>query len=80
MIHQELSAVPEMLVAENVYLGREPLNRFRLVDKKQMIADARAVFAKWQIDIDPRRGDEDASAWPRCRWSRSPRRSRTTPA
>ena len=55
MIHQELSAVPEMLVAENVYLGREPLNRFKLVDKKLMIADARAVFAKWQIDIDPRR-------------------------
>jgi inositol transport system ATP-binding protein len=55
MIHQELSAVPEMTVAENVYLGREPLNRFRLVDKRRMIADARAVFAKWQIDIDPRR-------------------------
>ena len=55
MIHQELSAVPEMLVAENIYLGREPLNRFRLVDKKRMVADARAVFAKWQIDIDPRR-------------------------
>ena len=55
MIHQELSAVPEMLVAENVYLGREPLNRFRLVDKKLMVADARAVFAKWQIDVNPRR-------------------------
>jgi inositol transport system ATP-binding protein len=55
MIHQELSPVPEMLVAENVYLGREPLNRFKLVDKKLMIADARAVFKKWQIDVDPRR-------------------------
>ena len=25
MIHQELSPVPEMTVAENIYLGREPL-------------------------------------------------------
>jgi inositol transport system ATP-binding protein len=55
MIHQELSPVPAMMVAENIYLGREPVNRFKLVDKKQMIADAQAVFAKWQIDIDPRR-------------------------
>ena len=55
MIHQELSPVPEMPVAENIYLGREPLNRFRLVDKKLMVADARALFAKWQIDVNPRR-------------------------
>ncbi len=55
MIHQELSPVPAMMVAENIYLGREPLNRFGLVDKRQMIADAQAVFDKWQIDINPRR-------------------------
>jgi len=55
MIHQELSPVPAMMVAENIYLGREPVNRFGLVDKGQMIADAQAVFDKWQIDIDPRR-------------------------
>ena len=55
MIHQELSPVPAMTVAENIYLGREPLNRLRLVDKRQMIADAQAVFESWQIDINPRR-------------------------
>ena len=55
MIHQELSPVPAMMVAENIYLGREPVNGFRLVDKKQMMADAQAVFDKWQIDINPRR-------------------------
>ena len=55
MIHQELSPVPAMMVAENIYLGREPVNRFKLVDKKQMMADAQAVFDKWQIDINPRR-------------------------
>ena len=55
MIHQELSPVPAMTVAENIYLGREPVNRFQFVDNKQMIADAQTVFDKWQIDISPRR-------------------------
>jgi inositol transport system ATP-binding protein len=54
MIHQELSPVPEMSVAENIYLGREPLNRFRLVDKRAMVAQAKALFQKWQIEINPR--------------------------
>jgi inositol transport system ATP-binding protein len=55
MIHQELSPVPEMTVAENIYLGREPVNRFRLVDYRKMLADTRALFKKWEIDLDPRR-------------------------
>ena len=55
MIHQELSPVPAMTVAENIYLGREPLNRFKLVDKGLMEKNAKAVFDRWQIDIDPRR-------------------------
>ena len=55
MIHQELSPVPAMTVAENIFLGREPLNRFKLVDKGLMEKNAKAVFDRWQIDIDPRR-------------------------
>jgi inositol transport system ATP-binding protein len=55
MIHQELSPVPAMTVAENIYLGREPLSRFKLVDHRLMEANAQAVFDRWQIDLDPRR-------------------------
>jgi len=55
MIHQELSPVPAMTVAENMFLGREPVNRFRLVDKRVMVAQSQAVFDKWSIDINPRR-------------------------
>ncbi len=32
MIHQELNLVPHMTIAENIWIGREPLNRFGLVD------------------------------------------------
>ena len=54
MIHQELSPVPEMSVAENIFLGREPRNRFGFVDRRQMVAKTTELFAKWQIEIDPR--------------------------
>src|SRR3954463_14536219 len=55
MIHQELSPVPEMTVAENIFLGRQPRNRFRLIDRGRMVAEARELFEKWHIELDPRR-------------------------
>jgi inositol transport system ATP-binding protein len=55
MIHQELSPVPEMTVAENIYLGRQPLNRFGFIDKNLMLANTRALFERWEITINPRK-------------------------
>ncbi len=53
MIHQELSPVPEMTVAENIYLGREPRNRFGLVDRRAMNRETAALFARWNIPLNP---------------------------
>ena len=39
VIHQELSLAPNLSVAENLFLGREPL-RFGLLDRRRMFADA----------------------------------------
>lgn len=36
MIHQELSTMPVLSVAENLFLGRQPLNRFGAIDWKKM--------------------------------------------
>ena len=36
MIHQELSTMPVLSVAENLFLGRQPLTRFGLIDWKKM--------------------------------------------
>src|SRR6478735_416816 len=36
MIHQELSPIPQMTVAENIYLGREPVSWCGLVDMRKM--------------------------------------------
>ena len=43
MIHQELNLIPEMTVAENIFLGREPLKN-GLVDYKKMCRDAKKLL------------------------------------
>ena len=53
MVHQELSIVPELTVAENVALGTQPLNRFGLVDYRRMRREARTQLARLGLDIDP---------------------------
>ncbi len=53
MIHQELSPIPYMSVAENIFLGREPLARFGMIDKRKMNADTKALLNRLEIDINP---------------------------
>ena len=54
IVHQELMLVPEMTVAENLLLGREP-RRFGFVDDAALEAHARALLARFGEDgIDVR--------------------------
>jgi inositol transport system ATP-binding protein len=53
MIHQELTPVPQMTVAENIFLGRESTFGFGWINKKKMIEDTRKLFESLKIDIDP---------------------------
>src|SRR6185295_13665442 len=46
MVHQELMLVPELSVAENLLLGREP-TRFGLVDAPAIESSARAMLARF---------------------------------
>jgi ABC-type sugar transport system ATPase subunit len=39
LIHQELSLAPNLTVAENIFLGREP-TRFGLIDRERMVENA----------------------------------------
>ncbi len=52
MIHQELSLVPDMTVAENIFLGVEPARR-GVVDRPRQDAEARDVLARLRQSIDP---------------------------
>jgi ABC-type sugar transport system ATPase subunit len=54
IIFQELNLVPDLSIAENIFIGREPLNRFGLVDVARLNADAAALLAELESDADPR--------------------------
>ncbi len=53
MVHQELSAVPALSVAENVYLGVQPTTRLGLIDWRAMRAGARKHLRGLGIAVDP---------------------------
>ena len=50
IIHQELVLVPHMTVAENIFLGREPMGKFG-VDFKKMAKDAQAMLDQFELGI-----------------------------
>lgn len=52
IVYQELSLVPEMTVAENIFLGREP-KRFGIVDRKKLIQESKNVLSRLGVDIFP---------------------------
>ena len=54
MVHQELSVAPDLTVAENVFLGHQPLTRFGTVDWRRMNAEAHDLIGSLGLDIDPR--------------------------
>ncbi|MEO9614015.1 MAG: sugar ABC transporter ATP-binding protein [Nitratireductor sp.] len=53
MVHQEINLVPDLSVAENVYLGRMP-GKWTLLRRREMIARATAVLAELGAAINPR--------------------------
>ncbi|VXC30806.1 fused methyl-galactoside transporter subunits of ABC superfamily: ATP-binding components [Pseudomonas sp. 8Z] len=53
MIHQELNLMPFMTIAENIWLGREPLNALHLVDHGRMRRQTQALLDRLRINLDP---------------------------
>lgn len=52
VIHQELNMMNHLTVAQNIYIGREPIKGIAIDDKK-MIKDASALFMRIGVNIDP---------------------------
>ncbi len=55
MVYQELSGVGQLSVAENLFLGRQPLTAWGAVDWRTMNRQARQFLREMEIDIDVRR-------------------------
>lgn len=55
-IYQELSLYPELTVAENIFMGHAPRNRFRMIDWRAINARAREILDSLNItDMDVNR-------------------------
>lgn len=55
IIHQELALVPYLSVAENMFLGREPMTRWHTVDHRRMRTEAQRFLSNLAPDVDVRR-------------------------
>lgn len=55
VIYQEPTLFPDLSVAENIYIGRQPRGRLGLIDRSVMRRQARELFATLGVPIDPDR-------------------------
>jgi ABC-type sugar transport system ATPase subunit len=53
LVHQELSLSPELSVAENIYLGAWPTNRFGALNKKALNEQAKTALDSLGCDFGP---------------------------
>lgn len=53
IIHQELNLIPDLSVAENVFLGQEPLNQFGFIDYPEMHRRTKELLARLELQIHP---------------------------
>ena len=62
MVHQELSPIPDLPVAENIFVGREPVfKHLPVVDRKTMNKKVSEYFTDLDIGIDPKKRISDLS-------------------
>ncbi|WP_417683983.1 sugar ABC transporter ATP-binding protein [Roseibium sp.] len=51
-VYQEVNLLPNLSVAENLFLGRQPMRR-GFINQRQMHAQSRELLAKFGLDINP---------------------------
>ena len=52
MIHQELNMIPYLSIAENIFLGREPLTFIGTIDYKKMHREAKEILSRLHFTED----------------------------
>ena len=61
MVFKEFNLLDNMDIAENIFLGREPIDGKHCIDKKKMYADAKKWLDKVHLDVDPKSKVSDLS-------------------
>lgn len=54
IVYQEFNLLPQLTVAQNIFIGREPGSRLKgFINERKLIAEARAILQRLQLNIDP---------------------------
>lgn len=61
VIYQEPTLFPDLSVAENIFIDRQPKGRFGLISKSAMVREAGRLFDRLGVPIDPTRIAEGLS-------------------
>ncbi|WP_104162954.1 sugar ABC transporter ATP-binding protein [Cryobacterium sp. N22] len=61
VIYQEPTLFPDLSVTENIFMGRQPTNRFGRIDRKRMRAEVQELFARLSVRMNPDRPAEGLS-------------------
>ena len=61
VIYQEPTLFPDLTVAENIFIGRQPTGRGGIINRREMRRQARELFATLGVPIDPDRIAEGLS-------------------
>ena len=61
VIYQEPTLFPDLSVTENVFMGRQPVGRFGMIDKAAMRSEVRSLMERLGVSIHPDRPAEGLS-------------------
>ena len=67
IVYQELSVIPDLSVAENIFLGHEPAGRLGGIDRRRLAAEAGAIAERYHLQLDPNAAVERLSVAQRQR-------------
>ena len=51
--YQQVNIAPDLSIAENYFLGRQPKTKLGLVDWKKMARDSKKIIDKFEMGVDP---------------------------
>jgi ABC-type sugar transport system ATPase subunit len=60
-VYQEFNSIPLLSVAQNIFLGHEPVGRFGILDRRALKRDVRAILESYQLVLDETALVEDLS-------------------
>ncbi len=60
-VYQEVNLCPNLSVAENLYIGREPRTKLGTIDWKEMISRSSRIMKELELDVDVTKTLEDYS-------------------